>query len=671
MFTLLSAIMEKRTTDTKETTARAQKRVTKPHRRFMPDLAALEDRRLLSITVVSNSDSGAGSLRAAIAAATPGTVINFANSLRGQTITLASPLMVDTSVTIRGFNFGGPVISGNISTEDFIISAGVSTTLQGLIIANGMAAQGGAIDNSGNLTIRTCSLVNNSAIGTASIAGAGGAIYNETGARLSLLQSRLSNNLAIDNVVSGGTASGGAVEDAPGSSLTIRNSSFTFNQAMSSQGPGGRAIGGAIASTGSIISIANSRFSANTARGFSLGQSGAINNRDGVVTIASSFFVNNQAVGTGLGGFAASGAVTNVSDASGSTTMTVKSSFFTRNQAIATAGGDGTTTLSAAFGGAMGSSGSAVVVTVSTSSFIGNQAIAAAPSSTSTGNLLAGIAVGGAIENDSGAIFNLRNSTVTGNRASGGASGANGSGGAAFGGGIGDFMGVATLNVNNSTIVANSAQGGGGMFGNGSGGGIAVFQNGRATIAGANFSANRALGAQSADGSTGSSGAGGAIFVGITTGSGTPGFVFPDSSSVFLRNSSLTGNTASGGGGTTAGTGQGGGIDLGAGSMTVQSTFLSGNVARGGTGSSGGQSGNGSGGGAYAGAGTSLSFARASLIGNVAAGGSTFMGALGGQGSGGGIYIDPAATVLLNGSTLLIGNHATTQGSQIFGTPAG
>ena len=66
-----------------------------------------------------------------------------------------------------------------------------------------------------------------------------------------------------------------------------------------------------------------------------------------------------------------------------------------------------------------------------------------------------------------------------------------------------------------------------------------------------------------------------------------------------------------------------------------------------------------------------LSFARASLIGNVASGGSTFMGALPGQGSGGGIYIDPAATVLLNGSTFLIGNRATTQGNQIFGTPAG
>ena len=55
-----------------------------------------------------------------------------------------------------------------------------------------------------------CSM-NNQAVGNASTAGAGGAIYNEPGASLSLLHSRLLNNQAIDNVVSGGSAFGGAV----------------------------------------------------------------------------------------------------------------------------------------------------------------------------------------------------------------------------------------------------------------------------------------------------------------------------------------------------------------------------------------------------------------------------------------------------------------------------
>jgi hypothetical protein len=644
-----------------------ERRRPAPARRFAPDVWALEDRQLLSqLTVLNNADSGSGSLRAEIAAAAPGDVIAFATSLRGQTISLASPLMVGTSVTIRGFTAAAPTISGSGSTEAFVVASGVAVNLVGLRIANGTAANGGAIDNSGILTIRSCSLFNNRAVGNATTAGAGGAIFNETGARLTLLQSRLTGNQAIDNVISGGTASGGAIAGASGSGVTIRNSIFTSNQALSSQGPTGRAIGGAIANTGATLAIAGSRFNGNSALGFSLGQSGAIDNRQGVATITNCVFTNNQAVGTGLGGFAASGALTNVG-ASGSTSMTIRNSLFTRNQAIATAGGDGVTTLSAAFGGAMGSSGSGVVVTVSRSSFFGNQAIAAAPSTMSTGNLLAGIAVGGAIENDTGAIVSVSSSVISGNRARGGAAGANGAGGAAFGGGIGNFMGVATLNLTNTTVAGNSAQGGGGNFGHGFGGGIADFQNGRATLTGVSLAGNRASGAPGAAGTTGSSGGGGAILVGITLGSGTPGFSFPDGSSMAINRSSIAGNAALGGSGVTGGSAQGGGIDLAAGSLIVQTSFLGGNSARGGQGSAGGQSGDGSGGGAFAANATSLQFQRSSLIGNRAAGGPTFMGALSGAGIGGGLFIQPTASVFLDSLTAVFANSATTQSSQIFG----
>ena len=71
-------------------------------RRFVPRVADLETRQLLSqLVVTSNADSGPGSF-AQVGAATLGDVITFAGSLRGQTITLASPLLIDTSLTIRG-----------------------------------------------------------------------------------------------------------------------------------------------------------------------------------------------------------------------------------------------------------------------------------------------------------------------------------------------------------------------------------------------------------------------------------------------------------------------------------------------------------------------------------------------------------------------------------------
>src|ERR1700733_6587344 len=72
-------------------------------RRFSPHVAELESRQLLSnLVVTSTSDSGTGSLRAEIGSAAPGDVITFASSLRGQTIALASPLAVGTSLTIKG-----------------------------------------------------------------------------------------------------------------------------------------------------------------------------------------------------------------------------------------------------------------------------------------------------------------------------------------------------------------------------------------------------------------------------------------------------------------------------------------------------------------------------------------------------------------------------------------
>src|ERR1700687_2226424 len=67
---------------------------------FRPCLECLEDRWVPStLTVLNNLDSGAGSLRAEIAAAHNNDKIVFAPSLDGQTITLASELLIPQNVT--------------------------------------------------------------------------------------------------------------------------------------------------------------------------------------------------------------------------------------------------------------------------------------------------------------------------------------------------------------------------------------------------------------------------------------------------------------------------------------------------------------------------------------------------------------------------------------------
>src|SRR5262249_18377948 len=72
--------------------------------RFRPRLDPMEDRTLLSTLMVTNNhDSGPGSLRAEIAAASSGDTIKFAPQLDGQTITLTSgELAIDQNLNIKG-----------------------------------------------------------------------------------------------------------------------------------------------------------------------------------------------------------------------------------------------------------------------------------------------------------------------------------------------------------------------------------------------------------------------------------------------------------------------------------------------------------------------------------------------------------------------------------------
>src|SRR5438477_2388621 len=90
------------------------KRAARRHS-FLPRLEYLEDRSLPStLTVTNNFDSGPGSLRAAIAAASSGDTINFANSLKGQTITLTTgQLAISKNLDIEGLGADKLAVSGN------------------------------------------------------------------------------------------------------------------------------------------------------------------------------------------------------------------------------------------------------------------------------------------------------------------------------------------------------------------------------------------------------------------------------------------------------------------------------------------------------------------------------------------------------------------------------
>src|SRR5262249_25281022 len=221
--------------------------------RTVPRLEALEDRWVPStLTVTNNLDTGVagdGSLRGEIAAAQGGDVINFAPGLSGQTITLTNgELAITKSLDIEGPGAKQLTVSGGGASRVFDISGGVSVTIAGITMTDGLAngsspvlaSAGGGILNFGSLTLSGDVLSNNQAVGDAGTSPTG----------------------RVGAALAGGLANLGS------GSLPISNSVFTANQALgadhSNGNAAGNALGGAIVSV-TTASISDSRFTDNVA----------------------------------------------------------------------------------------------------------------------------------------------------------------------------------------------------------------------------------------------------------------------------------------------------------------------------------------------------------------------------------------------------------------------
>jgi hypothetical protein len=101
--------------------------------------------------------------------------------------------------------------------------------------------------------------------------------------------------------------------------------------------------------------------------------------------------------------------------------------------------------------------------------------------------------------------------------------------------------------------------------------------------------------------------------------------------------------------------------------LVVSNCQLIGNVAQGGTAGSSAVGGDGLGGGLYAGTGTVV--LQAVLVsGNQAQGGVDSQQHTTGNGLGGGVYVDSSASVSANAATLIVGNQASKDSADIWGT---
>src|ERR1041385_1475851 len=165
--------------------------------------------------VTNSNDSGAGSLRDAIAKACDGGTITFDMGQVVSPVNVQSlPLTINKGLTINGPGASVLTISGNNQTRIFEVNVASPgpVTLSNLTIANGreLGNNGGGVlkSNTGTLAISNTSFVNNRAFES------GGGIYNSGSGVVNLTNCTFNGNNTL-------TAGGGAIFNGAGGTLSI------------------------------------------------------------------------------------------------------------------------------------------------------------------------------------------------------------------------------------------------------------------------------------------------------------------------------------------------------------------------------------------------------------------------------------------------------------------
>jgi hypothetical protein len=206
-----------------------------------------------TITVTNTNDSGAGSLRQALADANDGDTITFAVS---GTIGLTSgELLVDKSITMSGPGVDNLAVDSNAKSRVFYIASGKTVSLSGLTIRNGNASgdvpDGGGIYNEhATLALSNCTISDNSAFRN------GGGILSG-GATLTLNSCVITGNIT-------GNEGGGIYNDAEVDSAALQISDSTINDNSASFGGGISNEPGPLAKGTAMLTVSNSTLGGNS-----------------------------------------------------------------------------------------------------------------------------------------------------------------------------------------------------------------------------------------------------------------------------------------------------------------------------------------------------------------------------------------------------------------------
>ena len=262
----------------------------------------------VTLTVTNTNDSGAGSLRQAIADAASGDRVNFNLTGCPCTITLTTGgLVIDKNLTIDGPGAAQLKVSANYSAPFvFQVNSGVTAAFSGLTISEaggpaGTASSGNGVLNSGNLTVTDCTVS-----GNRNQAGGGAGLQNTgilkvvgcfiTGNVTTTIVggggiSNLGGTLIVKNsTVSGneGGGNGGGIRNIDSGTAYVSNSTISGNRAFR---------GGAIEQGTGSFTLVNSTVVLNNSNQFEAGINGG-----GTFIISNSIIAANRQIIAGFTG---------------------------------------------------------------------------------------------------------------------------------------------------------------------------------------------------------------------------------------------------------------------------------------------------------------------------------------------------------------------------------
>jgi len=227
-------------------------------------VAAPGDPEAPDIVVTSLADSGPGSLRQAIADVPVNGTIGFA--IEGDILLTSGELLVDKPLRILGGHpsriavHGNP---GNFNLRVFHITAG-PVGISNLTIQDGNKFlfggddSGGGIYNAGDLTLRRVTISNNRATYA-------GGLFNDRGARVTIINSTVSGNTALDPGICDGGYGGGIFND--GGVVILINTTITKNDGQC-QGGGIWMTSGSVTLNNTIVARQSGSFPEDCDEGF-------------------------------------------------------------------------------------------------------------------------------------------------------------------------------------------------------------------------------------------------------------------------------------------------------------------------------------------------------------------------------------------------------------------